>query len=159
MKNTLLKTAVVVTLGLFAQSCEKASIGPIITTTNPVYTASMNGSETIFHATSTVNSNYLTITATSPNYTLVLYIHTPISESKDSLGASTGSYATVQNSTESWETNGYSAMGILTITAYNPSSDLISGTFSFNAASSSDGSAFKVTNGLFSNIFIGKGLN
>ncbi len=150
MKKTLLKTAAIIALGFGLNACTKPSTTATTTSTTPSFTASMNGTSTTFTGSATLGTNYMTIIGTGTNYTIKIYDQLPIKVGTAvALGAPGGTYAAVTTgSGQSWSTSS-SATGTLTITTYDTSNKLITGTFSFNATGSSN---LAVTSGSFANI-------
>jgi hypothetical protein len=153
MKKTVLKMAAVVMLLLSFASCTKKSTTTPANTT-PSFSATVSGTALTFTGSATPGSNYFTITGIGTNYTIKMYIPSPASTGTFTLASiSNGGYASVATGAGSlWETDA-SHTGSITITTYNTSSNIVSGTFSFTAAPLSGSSSnVTVTSGSFANI-------
>jgi hypothetical protein len=154
--KTLLKATAVIVLMMTMNSCTKKSTTPTTTTptsTTPSFSASMGGTSTTFTGTASSGANYLTITGTGSNYTINIYDATPIATGTVSLGSNAGSYAAVKTgSNQLWETDA-THTGTLTITTYNTSTNIVTGSFSFTAGPVSNTTTnLAVTAGAFANI-------
>jgi hypothetical protein len=152
MRNPLLKITAIIALGLGLNACTKSNNSTTTTTnTTPSMSATMNGTATTYTGAAKSGANYFTITGTSSNYTLTLYIKTPVSTGTSSLGAAGGSYAIVQTGGGGYWATSSTATGTLNISTYTTSPNSISGTFSFTAAPTS-GANMVVTSGSFANL-------
>ncbi len=152
MKKTFFKLTLIAALGLGLGSCTKKTTSTPASTT-PSFTASMNGTSTTFTGKASLGSNYLTITGVGTNYTITIYDKLPVQVgSAVTLGAPGGTYASVTTGAgQFWETSSTST-GTLTITTYDTSTNLVTGTFSFTGTPSSGTGNMAVTGGSFANI-------
>jgi len=149
MKKTVLKIVAVLVLGLSFASCTKKSTTPTTpASTTPSYSATIGGTATTFTGSASLGANYLTVSGTSSTYTIAVYIPTPVSTGTQAIGTVSGStaYVVVQTSAgQYWS----STSGSLTISTYNSSTKIVSGTFNCSLSGSSN---ISLTNGSFANI-------
>jgi len=149
MKHTLVRITAIAVVLFTLGSCAKKTTSTPAASTTPSFSATMNGTATTFTGSASSGANYFQINGVNTStYTVELFLYKVSSTGTYSLAANNGSdsYSAISSqSGQSWT----STSGTVTISTYDATNKLVSGTFSITATGSG---SMSVTNGSFSNI-------
>lgn len=166
MKKVLFKTMSVILVGVALTACTKKSSPTPSSSTNTntntstaTFSATVNGTPITMTGSASYNSSagWLTISASGGGYVIQAVDLAPAVGSVTLSSYTTfNSYATITQTatSEVWSTDA-THTGTFTLTTYNTTSKIISGSISFTANETSPtagGSTINITNGTFANI-------
>jgi hypothetical protein len=158
MKTMSLKFAVILMAGIAFTSCKKSTPAspapaPVTNTTTPSFVATVSGSVVHFTGAAS-NSTQFSVSGTSTNYIISIgtFLQGTGTVTMDGTTGTAASITQIASSGNTTYMTDNTHTGVLTITAYDATKKMASGTFSFTAVATSGSTTMSVTSGSFTNI-------